>query len=470
MLQTHYQNTSTTTSAHLAQTMTLLSLTTNELQQKIESELANNPALELVDERRCPMCKRILPHSGPCPVCSQPNRMESEEPIVFISPREDFYTSSGMLSGEIPEDPYSSELVDLPTFVLQQIAAELAPGDRLIAAYILTHLDEDGFLTITPLEIARYHHRPLSEVIALINRLKRCEPVGVCSTNPQEALLTQVEILAETSRVPELTKTVIEEGLEYLSHHQYTELARNLSVSAQQIQLVANFITNNLNPFPARAHWGDVRNPNEEASDVYHRPDVLIYHLNDHPENPLVVEIILPLRGTLCINPLFKQAIKTIDGEKLVEWKQDLEKASLLIKCIQQRSNTMRLLLEKLVNIQKQFILKDEKCMRSITRAEIATALDVHESTISRAVSGKTVQLPNKRIVPMSIFFDRSLAYRSIVKEIIEAEESPLSDTEIQEKLEDRGISIARRTVAKYRSMEGILPAHLRQPREVATS
>ena len=470
MLQTHYQNTSTTTSAHLAQTMTLLSLTTNELQQRIESELANNPALELVDERRCPMCKRILPHSGPCPVCSQPNRMESDDPIVFISPREDFYTSSGMLSGEIPEDPYSSELVDLPTYVLQQIAAELVPGDRLIAAYILTHLDEDGFLTITPLEIARYHHRPLIDVIALINRLKHCEPIGVCSTNPQEALLIQVDILAETSRVPELTKTVIEEGLDYLSHHQYAELARHLGISAQQIQLIANFITNNLNPFPARAHWGDVRSPHEEASDVYRRPDVLIYHLNDNPENSLVVEIILPLRGTLRINPLFKQVIKSIEGEKLEDWKQDLEKASLLIKCIQQRSNAMRMLLERLVNLQKQFILKDEKYMRSITRAEIAKALDVHESTISRAVSGKTVQLPNKRIVPMSIFFDRSLAYRSIVKEIIEEEGSPLSDTEIQGKLEDQGISIARRTVAKYRSMEGILPAHLRQPREVATS
>ena len=263
---------------------------------------------------------------------------------------------------------------------------------------------------------------------------------------------------------------VIEEGLEYLSHHQFTELAHLLGVSTQQIQLIAKFISENLNPFPARSHWGDVRNPIKVSSQVYHQPDVLIYHLNDHSENQLVVEIILPLRGTLRVNPLFKQAIKKIENDKAVDWKQDLEKASLLVKCIQQRNNTMRLLLEKLVKLQKPFILKGEKYMKSITRAKIAQELEVHESTISRAVSGKSVQLPNKRIVPMSLFFDRSLSVRSVVKEIIEAETHPLSDTEIQNLLKEQGITVARRTVAKYRSKEGILPAHLRHARELATT
>jgi RNA polymerase sigma-54 factor len=119
MLQSHYQNTSTTTSAHLAQTMTLLGLTSSELEQRIDSELANNPALELIDERRCPMCKRILSKTGNCPICSQPKEFNSDEPIVFISPREDFYTSNSTFSNDIPEDPFSYETVDLPTFVLR---------------------------------------------------------------------------------------------------------------------------------------------------------------------------------------------------------------------------------------------------------------------------------------------------------------------------------------------------------------
>ena len=208
-----------------------------------------------------------------------------------------------------------------------------------------------------------------------------------------------------------------------------------------------------------------MRNPNSDDSQVFHQPDILIYHLNDNPRNPLVVEIVLPIRGTLRVNPMFKATIKQLDDEKAEEWKSDIEKATLLIKCIQQRSNALKMLLEKLVIYQKGFILGGEKEMQPLTRAELAKQLKVHESTISRAVSGKTIQLPNKRIIPLSVFFDRSLSHRTLIKEMIENEVKPLSDSEIQLKLKDMGIEIARRTVAKYRSVEGILPAHLRQNR-----
>ena len=86
-----------------------------------------------------------------------------------------------------------------------------------------------------------------------------------------------------------------------------------------------------------------------------------------------------------------------------------------------------------------------------------------YESTISRAVANKAVQLPNGRIVPLSTFFDRSLNVRSVLRELVEAESRALSDTELAHLLEHRGFTVARRTVAKYRAMEGILPAHLRQ-------
>ena len=462
MFQNQWQQTSTHTSAHLAQTMTLLSLTAAELQQKIDSELANNPALELVEERRCPMCKRLLPPTGPCPICSQPKSENSDDPIVFISPREDFYTGTGTGSGEVPDESYASEMIDLPTYVLKQAAADLKVEDRLIAAYILNHLDEDGFLTITPIEVARYHHRLPSEIQEIIDLLKRCDPVGVCSANPAEAMLAQVDSLSESIEIPGLTREVIRDFLPKVSQHHFPEIARALKSSTQQIQLVANFISENLNPFPARAHWGDVRNPNASGSEAFHQPDVLIYYLNENPSNPLVVEIILPVRGTLKVNQLFKDALKTVEEEHAVEWKEDIEKASLLIKCIQQRSNAMKLLLEQLVVLQKDYITRGDKNMLPLTRAKIAEELGLHESTISRAVSGKTIQLPNKKIVPMAIFFDRSLSLRTVIKEMIEQEARPLSDSEIKEKLEEDGVSIARRTVAKYRSMEGILPAHLR--------
>jgi RNA polymerase sigma-54 factor len=463
MLQQQWQQTTTTTSAHLAQTMTLLSLTAAELQQRIDSELANNPALELVEERRCPMCKRLLPQTGPCPICSQPKSETSDEPIVFISPREDFYTGSSASSHEIPDEPYASESVDLPSYVLRQAAADLHPDDRLLAAYILNHLDEDGFLTAGVLEIARYHHRLPSEIEDVIAILKRCDPIGVCSSTPGEAMLAQIESLAEAMEIPYLSREIVRDHLHQVSQHHYGDIARQLKTSIKQVQMVANFIIENLNPFPARAHWGDVRNPSASSSEVYHQPDILVYYLNDKPGNPLVVEIILPVRGTLRVNQLFKESMKSVNQEQAVEWKEDIEKASLLIKCIQQRSNAMKLLLEKLVVIQKDYITGSDKDMVPLTRAKIAQELDLHESTISRAVSGKTIQLPNRKIVPLAIFFDRSLSIRTIIKEMIEEETNPLSDSEIKERLEEDGISIARRTVAKYRSMEGILPAHLRQ-------
>ncbi len=463
MLQGHYQQTLTSTSAHLAQTMTLLSMPATELAEKIESELSTNPALELINERRCPQCKRLLPASGPCPVCSQPINYESQDPIVFISPREDFYNHASTDTDESPEEPYASEDVDLPTYVLRQIAGDLAIDDRMIVAYILNHLDEDGFLTTSAQEIARYQHRHLLEVQNLIERIKRCDPVGVCSTNPQEALLTQIEVLRETMKIPPFTKDVIEAHLNKLSQHHYQDIAKALGTSNAQIERVSEFIIQNLNPFPARAHWGDVRNPNSGSSQVFHQPDILIYHLNENPRNPLVVEIVLPIRGTLRVNPLFKASLKEVSEDKSVEWRNDIEKASLLIKCIQQRSNALKMLLEKLVAYQQDFINGGEIEMKPLTRAEIAKELGVHESTISRAVSSKTIQLPNKRIIPMSTFFDRSLSQRTIIKRMIEDEDKPLSDSDIQSNLAKLGINIARRTVAKYRSMEGILPAHLRQ-------
>ncbi len=201
---------------------------------------------------------------------------ESQDPIVFISPREDFYTGSASSTGEVPEEPFVSESIDLPSYVLRQAATDLPTEDRLIAAYILTHLDEDGFLTTTALEVARYHHRLPSEITALIEKLKRCDPVGVCSANPTEAMLAQVEALSETVNVPAFTREVVAKYLHQMSQHHYPEIARALGTSSQQIQKIMAFISENLNPFPARAHWGDVRNPNSNDSQVFHQPDILI--------------------------------------------------------------------------------------------------------------------------------------------------------------------------------------------------
>jgi RNA polymerase sigma-54 factor len=118
--------------------------------------------------------------------------------------------------------------------------------------------------------------------------------------------------------------------------------------------------------------------------------------------------------------------------------------------------------MQRLVVIQREFILYGDASIKPITRADLAEELEVHESTMSRAVSDKAVQLPNRKIVPLSMFFDRSLHIRTAVKQIIEQESYTLSDSQIAELLSGMGYPVARRTVAKYRAIEGILPAHLR--------
>lgn len=461
------------TSAHIAQTMTLLHMTSTELLQTIDVELSKNPALELINERRCPMCGRKLPPQGPCPICSQPKTLDPDETIVFVSPRDDFYNYNGSGSSyrdDTHEDPFSSNPLNLPTYVLRQVAPELAVDEREIAAMILTNLDEDGFLAVEVREICRFHHTTPSKVKAVLKKIQRCDPLGVSARNIKEALLAQVEFLSESSNIPEYVHRAIAEEFELLQKRQYSELAKKLGTSVQKIKLVVHFVSENLNPFPARANWGNFRQPNDNTPDVFHQSDVLIYYLNNKPGNPLVIEIITPSRGTLRLNPLFKKALKEQTKEKQEEWKKDLDKASLLIKCIQQRNNTMRQLMENIVRIQKSFIIHGDVHLQSLTRAKLAEKLDVHESTISRAVANKTVQLPNRKIIPMSTFFDRSLSVRAIMRNIIKNENHAMNDTEVRKSLENHGIQVARRTVAKYRAMEGILPAHLRRIEKFANA
>jgi RNA polymerase sigma-54 factor len=463
MFQAHYQVLRPLTTAHLAQTMTLLSLTANELREQIEKELSENPALELIEERRCPTCHRILPDKGSCPVCSRPQKLNSEEPVVFVSPREDFYSVKDTVEDDIPEDNYSTQEEELPIFVLKQIAPDLDQSDRQLAAFLLTHLDEDGFLTISLLEAAQYLHFPISRIEKIQKLIQRAEPIGVGSFNAKSALLVQMEVLSETRPIPELAFLIVSESMDLLEHRQYIELARKYQTTIREIQQIVKFISNNLNPFPGRSHWGEAQQSKPKAGDVFHQPDILIGYLNDDPINPLVVEIIMPISGTLRVNPLFKQAIHETAEDKREEWKKDIEKASLFVKCIQQRNQTMTRMMSRLVMMQKNFILNGDKHLIPVTRAEISRELGVHESTISRAVANKAIQLPNKKIIALAEFFDRSLNIRTVMRDFIVQEKRPLSDTDLVGLLAQQGFNVARRTVAKYRAMEGILPAHLRR-------
>ena len=461
------------TTAHLAQTMTLLGLNALELQQKIEAELSSNPALELVEERRCPTCRRKLNGNSPCPFCSRQQGLTADQPIVYISSREDFFIrppSNRNTADEAGEtDLYSQAQATekLSEYVMRQIAPELHPQDRALAAHILTSLDDDGLLAVPLVEIARYHFVLLSKANEVLSLIQHADPIGVASPTPEEALLVQLEVLGETRFVPPLAREAIQQGMDLLSRRHYAELGHRLGISLAQVKDIAQFISNNLNPFPARAFWGEnLTNHRTDHSgpQPYYFPDMIISRLRDTPDTPLVVEIALPISGTLRVNPLFKEALRQAPPDKSEQWKADIEQASLLVKCLQQRNHTIVRLLTRLVVIQREYILYGDAYLKPVTRAWFSKDLEVHESTISRAVSNKAVQLPNKHIIPLATFFDPNLHIRTALRQIIEQESHPLSDTQIGKLLIEQGYNVARRTVAKYRAMEGILPAHLRKP------
>ena len=466
MYQRQFQKISPQTTAHLAQTMTLLNMNFGELNQEINKALNENPALVVREERRCPGCGYVLTEGQLCPICTKPKNGNADETIVFISARGEFQPKTSSISpDDFADSAIGSQDLSLEEYVLGQVASDLESEDRLVAAYILNQLDEDGFFRENLNEVSDYFHVSLEDVKRIISIIQRADPVGVGSASPKEAIQVQLEELRVSSNIPDIFIEISENHLYELLKKQFKEIADSLGITQKIVADAADFFSKNLNPFPTRAHWGDFRTPGEDENLVYYNPDVVISHVNNDPNQSLMVEIVIPSICNLDVNPFYRQAISEAADETKDELKTDFEKANLFIKCIQQRNNTLQRLMERITDLQKEFIQKGEKFVKPVTRVTISKELDVHESTISRAVSNKTVQMPDGRIIPMSKFFDRSLGVRTVMKEIIEQEEkqNPLSDSEIKEKLAKTGYNVARRTVAKYRLMEGILPAHQRK-------
>lgn len=466
MYQRQFQKIQPQTTAHLAQTMSLLYLNTDELNQAINKELNENPALITSEEKRCPKCNRLMQPGQACSFCLSTSQKEQQDSIIFLSPKEEFYPKSSSSDNEVYADDFlGQEEASLDEYVFRQIAADIQEDERIIAAYILNQLDEDGFFKESLYELSNYYHIGIEKVKRVKQVIQRADPVGVGSDSPEEAMLIQLRILKEIVKIPDYYLEIAENHLPDLLRKKYKEIAKMTSKSVEEIRSAADFFSKNLNPFPARAHWGTFRDPGKNDHLGYSFPDVIINNRNSEENKGFMVEVIIPGNSLLEINPFYNEAIKEADIGVKEKLKNDIEKANLFIKCLQQRNNTMQKLISQLVRLQKDFILNGEKFVKPLTRSEISKILEVHESTVSRAVSNKTAQLPDGRIIPLSTFFDRSLAIRTELKEIIQNEQKkkPYSDAKLATLLSKRGYKVARRTVAKYRAMEGILPAHQRK-------
>ncbi len=438
------------TTASLTQTMNLLHLTSDELRQTIERELSENPALELARAPRCPACGKKTIQPGPCPLCAaRPNA----QTIVFTSPGADFTPASPSRRRETyenPEAPEAAENLSLAAHLLRQIAPELEPDERPIAAHLLTALDDDGLLTIDPAEVAAYFHIPRQRVERVRQLIQHGDPLGCASTSAREALSAQLDILQQTEEVPPAARACLEH-FDLLAHRNLSQIAQKSGFTVEQIETSSRFIGANLNPYPARAWWGNQAGTSDPIP-VYRTPDILL-RWHDSAQATLIVELALPFAGRLRLNPFFKQARAEDESGGFSE---AIARGRLLIKSLRQRQTALEMLMARLAGLQREFIKQGSQQLQPITRAKLAEDLGFHESTISRAVSGKQVQLPDGHIVPLSRFFERNLSARAALKTLIAAEPTPLSDQALTEQLNQQGFELSRRAVTKYRLMEGI--------------
>jgi RNA polymerase sigma-54 factor len=285
----------------------------------------------------------------------------------------------------------------------------------------------------------------------------------------KECLLIQLEHLEAQDGPQELVRSLLEQGLDDLGRGRYGYLAGLLGVTQAEILAARDYIRKHLRPYPL-ADPSDFELWEQGDGPGIAPPDVIVRKLLDGAGYR--IEIVESRRFHLYVNPLYGElaseatatggqtsALTPAECEAL---QAQVRRAESFLGHIRERRETMRRVAECVMAAQAGFLERGPRHLRPLTRAEVAETLQVHESTISRATKDKFVMLPNRQVVPFATFFKASLSVQDALREIIDAEESPLSDAELAERLGERGYRLARRTVTKYRKEMGILPSNLR--------
>jgi RNA polymerase sigma-54 factor len=445
----------------------ILELSSQELQQQISNELSDNPALELVDVPTCQSCGSEL-HGSVCPWCIQ--RQRGEE-----APREDPIASAY----EDPPAPKATRSLDDDEFdPLTQVASEetlaeklladlgaiLDANDMPIAEYLVGSLDEKGYLS-TSIEEAAYELDVDQERVRdVLAHLQGLEPIGVGARNLHECLLIQIDYLEQLGIRQPHAREIISEYLVELGEHKFGKIAHDLKISPEEVSDVWEFVKSKLNPHPGHG-FSSTNTRDRDTRAMYVLPDVII----SAGEDGFEVEVVESRRFVLRVSPLYTKISSEFqrDGaamstEEKRHVQQYVGRAKLFIANINQRRQTIFNITTCLVKQQREFLEHGIRHLKPLSRAAIANELGIHESTVSRATAAKYVMLPDGEVIPFSHFFTPSLSIKDVIKEMIEKEGRPLTDAQIAERLRERGIEIARRTVAKYRMQLDILPSSLR--------
>ncbi|OCG25822.1 RNA polymerase factor sigma-54 [Gilliamella sp. Fer1-1] len=445
----------------------LLQLSTLELQQEIQTELENNPLLEIADQYD----EISVKQNDEIEHIDTREALDSQEipdNIPLDASLDDIYTAgtpsgtnSDYRNDELPI--YQGETHEtLHDYLEWQL--ELTPFseiDRAIAVSLIEAIDERGYLTVSTEEILEEQGNDeieLAEVEAVLKRIWNFDPIGVGARTLQECLSIQTQHLVS----PPLVKLIIDNYLDLLANRDYRTLKKVLNANDEQLKEAVDFIQH-LQPYP-----GDFINM---SAPDYVIPDVLVKKVN----GSWVVDLNNDIMPTLRINQQYAAMEKTVSESDSQYIRSHLQNANWFIKSIENRNETLLKVSQFIVEHQREFFELGTEYMRPMILSDVASAIEMHESTVSRVTTQKYLQCPTG-IFELKFFFSShvntqsggeasSTAIRALIKKYISAEDSkkPLSDSKLVSLLEEQGIIIARRTVAKYREALSIPPSSQRK-------
>ncbi len=476
----------------LQQSLALLQAPTLELKALVEQELQQNPVLEEADaseqearengERDSAQAEAADPSEPPADM-NPDNTSEASG----AEPVDDFdaeFEKLAQLDQEwrdhfaqtnIPMRP-SAEDEEKRQFLFDSLVASTSLQDALmeqvrnselpenlwgVAELIIGNIDDKGYLKDTVEEMALSTGVPAESVIEVIRVIQTFEPPGVCARDLRECLLLQLERAGEQGT---LEYRIVCDHMEALGKRRIPEIARATGTEVDEVQDALENI-GKLEPRPGRAFASD--------SEQYVLPEVFVQRVGDDFVVSTNNEQIPHLR----ISNTYKDLMATSRHEPEVRnyIREKIRAGKFLIKSLHQRQSTITNIAREIVHRQRDFMEKGVSALKPLTMVQVAEVVGVHETTVSRAVSGKYMQTP-QGLYEMKYFFTAGISTESgaglsntsvkdMIAEIFASEDAskPLSDQEVVRMLKEKGIVIARRTVAKYRSELNILPSNLRK-------
>jgi len=455
----------------------ILQLSSMELQDAINQELEENPALDLDEVQVCPLCGNPLT-GRICLTCFGTGKLSGAQQYQDTEPLEG--TSLMQRDDDDEEfDPIVRAEAEqtLAEYLSWNVRVQVSQRLHHVVEYLIGNLNDNGYLEGTIEDAAAATKVSVADALEVLRAIQSIEPWGLGARDTRECLIIQMDHLAESGEVvPAHARAIVSDHFRGLGEHKFGDIAQALRITREDVQAAWDYIKDNLNPFPAHAFTAGPDGTSIGGRQVALRPDVIILK---NEQGEFDVEVIESRRFSLRVNPVYRQLVGQLqaaraagneapqmDDKERQHIREYVTRAKFFIDNINQRRQTMARITEVIVECQRDFLEKGVQSLRPLTRAEVGERIGMHESTVSRATAGKFVLLPAGQVIPFAMFFTASLGTKDVIKNIIEVEDRthPYSDQEIVEKLRnDNGIILARRTVAKYREELQILPARLRR-------